>query len=59
VNLDAAEFEMPLTPLVLYLFNPFRPAVLIPVLERLQRSLDSHPRDVIFVYLAPFHSALI
>jgi hypothetical protein len=59
VNLDAAEFEMPLTPLVLYLFNPFRPAVLIPVLQRLQRSLDSHPRDVIFVYLAPFHSALI
>jgi len=59
VNLDATEFEMPLTPLVLYLFNPFRPAVLIPVLQRLQRSLDSHPRDVILIYLAPFHSALI
>jgi len=59
VNLDAAEFEMPLTPLVLYLFNPFRPAVLIPVLQRLQRSLESHPRDVTFFYLAPFHSGLI
>ena len=59
VNLDAAEFELPLTPLVLYLFNPFRPAVLIPVLQRLQRSLDSHPRDVILIYAAPFHAELI
>ena len=59
VNVDAAEFEIPLTPLVLYLFNPFRPAVLIPVLQRLQRSLDSHPRDVILIYAAPFHAGLI
>jgi 16S rRNA G966 N2-methylase RsmD len=59
VNLDAAEFEIPLTPLVLYLFNPFRPAVLIPVLQRLQRSLESHPRDVTLIYAAPFHAALI
>jgi len=59
VNLDAAEFEMPLTPLVLYLFNPFRPAVLIPVLQRLQRSLESHPREVTLIYAAPFHAALI
>jgi hypothetical protein len=59
VNLDAAEFEIPLTPLVLYLFNPFRPGVLIPVLQRLQRSLNSHPRDVILIYAAPFHAALI
>jgi hypothetical protein len=59
VNLDAAEFEMPATPLVLYLFNPFRPAVLVPVLQRLQRSLDSQPRDVTMIYAAPFHAALI
>jgi hypothetical protein len=59
VNLDAAQFEIPLTPLVLYLFNPFRPAVLIPVLQRLQRSLDLHPRDVTLIYEAPFHASLI
>jgi hypothetical protein len=59
VNLDAAEFEMPATPLVLYLFNPFRPAVLVPVLQRLQRSLDAHPRDVTMIYAAPFHAGLI
>jgi len=59
VNLDAAEYDVPLTPLVLYLFNPFRPAVLVPVLQRLQRSLDTHPRDVILIYLAPFHGKVI
>jgi hypothetical protein len=59
VNLDAAQFEIPLTPLVLYLYNPFRPAVLIPVLQRLQRSLDLHPRDVTLIYAAPFHAGLI
>jgi len=59
VNVDAAEFELPLTPLVLYLFNPFRPPVLIPVLQRLQHSLDAHPRDVTLIYMAPFHGPLI
>jgi SAM-dependent methyltransferase len=59
LNVDALEFELPLRPLVLYLFNPFRPAVLIPVLQRLQRSIDLHPRDVILIYQAPFHGSLI
>ncbi len=59
LNLDAAEFDFPLTPLVLYMFNPFGPAVLVPVLQRLQRSLDSHPRDVTLLYETPYHGALI
>ena len=59
LNVDAAEFELPLTPLVLYLFNPFRPPVLIPVLQRLQQSLDAYPRNVTLIYLAPFHAPLI
>lgn len=59
LNADAMEFDMPLTPLVLYFFNPFRPPVWIPVLQRLQRSLDAHPRDVILLYENPCHAALI
>ncbi len=59
LNLDAIEFEVPLTPLVLYFFNPFRPPVWIPVLQRLQRSLNSHPRDVILIYENPCHAGLI
>ena len=59
LNLDALKFEIPRTPLVLFLCNPFRPDVLVPVLQRLQQSLDSHPRDVTLIYGAPFHGGLI
>ena len=59
LNLDAAEFEMPSTPLVLYLFNPFGPGVLTPVLQNLQRSIDVNPREVTLIYMSPFHGALI
>jgi histone methylation protein DOT1 len=59
LNRDAMEFELPLRPLVLYFFNPFRPPVWVPVLQRLQRSLDSHPREVTLIYEAPFHAGLI
>ena len=59
LNVDAVEFELPLKPLVLYLFNPFRPPVLIPLLQRLQRSLNSHPRDVTLLYETPYHAGLI
>ncbi len=59
LNLDATEFEFPLTPLVLYMFNPFRPPVMVPVLQRLQRSLDAHPRAVTLLYETPYHGELI
>ena len=59
LNLDALEYDIPLTPLVLFLCNPFRPDVLVPVLQRIQQSLDSHPRDVTLIYGAPFHAHLI
>ena len=59
LNLDAIQFEVPLTPLVLYFFNPFRPPVWVPVLQRLQRSLESHPRDVTLIYENPCHASLI
>lgn len=59
LNLDAIEYELPLTPLVLYFFNPFRPPIWIAVLQRLQRSLESHPRDVTLLYEAPCHGHLI
>ncbi len=58
LHADATEFSFPLVPLVLYFFNPFGPAVLVPVLRNLQRSLESNPRDVVLVYMAPFHGDL-
>ncbi len=56
---DAAAFELPARPLVLYLANPFGPGVLVPVLRNLQRSLERDPRDVILLYAAPFHDPLV
>jgi len=59
VNLDAADFQLPPTSLVLYLFNPFGAAVLTTVLQKLQASIESNPREVLLIYGAPFHDALI
>jgi len=59
VNQDAIRFEFPELPLVIYMFNPFRPEVLVPVFRNLQASLERFPRDVILLYQAAFHGKLI
>jgi len=58
VNVDAREYEFPLTPLVIYLFNPFRHELLGRVLEKLDASIAAAPRDVIVVYLNPLDAYL-
>jgi SAM-dependent methyltransferase len=52
---DAAEFEFPIEPLVIYLFNPFGPEVVVKVLANLSRSLSMHPRSCWIVYVNPRH----
>jgi hypothetical protein len=44
--IDAADFVPPVTPLVLFFFNPFAKPVMLAVMESLQRSLAACPRDV-------------
>lgn len=51
INVDAREYEFPRTPLVVYLFSPFRHELLERVLQNLDRSLEESPRDVLVVYL--------
>jgi hypothetical protein len=58
VNVDAREYEFPLTPLVVYLFNPFRHELLRQVLKNLDDSIAAHPRDVLVVYLNPLDAYL-
>jgi predicted RNA methylase len=43
---DAADFVLPVTPLVLFFANPFAKPVMSAVMENLQRSLAECPRDV-------------
>lgn len=55
VNGDAREFEFPVTPLVLFLFNPLPESALMRVVENLERSLRQHPRAVYVLY----HNAVL
>jgi SAM-dependent methyltransferase len=50
---DARDYEFPLEPLVLYLFNPISQAGLVRVVTNLERSLRVHPRDVYILYHNP------
>jgi SAM-dependent methyltransferase len=47
--MDAAEYEPPLEPLVLYFFNPFDAPVMRRVLARVRASLERRPRPVYIV----------
>jgi len=53
VQQDAAAFEWPHRPTVVYLFNPFGERTLRAVLARLSASLRAAPRSVLVVYVNP------
>lgn len=59
LHLDATEFTILPVPTVFFLYNPFRPPVLIPVLRKIEKSLSDRPRDVLLIYVAPFHGEAI
>jgi len=48
--MDARDFQFPLEPLVVYLFNPFSEPTFARVLENLRRSAEQAPRDVYMAY---------
>ena len=50
---DAAAYELPPEPLILYLFNPFGAPVLDRVLDNVERSLRRSPRDIYAIYVNP------
>jgi SAM-dependent methyltransferase len=56
---DAAEFDFPADPLVLYLFNPLPAAGLKRVLTHLKQSLNAHPRPVYVLYHNPLLEELL
>jgi|HubBroStandDraft_1064217.scaffolds.fasta_scaffold62966_3 SAM-dependent methyltransferase len=57
--MDASRFVIPTVPTVFFLYNPFGPPVLIPVLRNIEKSLSDAPREVLLVYVAAFHAQLI
>jgi len=56
---DVRDFDFPLEPLVLYLFNPFTESVIRQLLENLRASLAMTPRPVFVIYLRPLCKAVM
>jgi SAM-dependent methyltransferase len=52
---DATEWDMPLEPLVIYLYHPFEREVTRPFVLRLAASLRATPRPCSVIYLNPVH----
>jgi hypothetical protein len=53
--MDATEFDFPLEPLVLFLYNPFGREVIARVAQRLMDSYAATPRPIYVLYINPFH----
>jgi predicted RNA methylase len=53
---DAADYELPLEPLVLFFFNPFGRQVMAAVAARVAASWRSHPRPITVIYLTPYEA---
>ncbi len=51
--MDAAEYDFPAEPTVLFLANPFKGDVLNKVVANIRRSLGDHPRDFMVIYYHP------
>jgi hypothetical protein len=51
---DAADFQFPHEPAVLYLFNPFQGKVMDQVIANLENSLRTAPRDLWVIYGIPW-----
>jgi Methyltransferase domain len=56
---DAAEFDAPPGPLLLYLYNPFGEPVLNAFLDRVEASAKRDPRSIFLAYLNPHWKDLI
>ena len=52
---NASQVELPETPLVIFMFNPFHEQVIQAFLDSLRESLLNNPRPVLIVYSNPKH----
>jgi SAM-dependent methyltransferase len=58
-NINAADYKFPSERFVLFLFNPFSPAVLRPVIRNLERSLREAPREAYVLYANAKHRSIL
>jgi hypothetical protein len=58
-QMDARDFQFPLEPLVVYLFNPFSEPTFAHILENLRQSIEQAPRPVYIAYRFTEFEALL
>lgn len=56
---DAARYEFPLEPTVVFLFNPFGEDTLRAVVDRIEESLTLWPRPFVVAYFNPMHHEVL
>jgi SAM-dependent methyltransferase len=56
---DAAEFDFPAEPTVVYLYNPFPREVMRRVVRNLERSYMAQPRPILVIAVHPRHDSEI
>jgi hypothetical protein len=52
--MDAASYELPGEPVVIFLYNPFGPEVMEKVAARVRASHARRPRELFILYANPF-----
>lgn len=55
IHCDALKYDLPTEPELVFLYNPFGPSMMKVVAERARASLSAAPRDMVVLYLNPFH----
>jgi len=53
VHADATRFALPPSPLILYMYNPFKEDVMREVLANVRADLQSDPRPLLLIYANP------
>ncbi len=56
VHCDAGEYELPDTPIFMFLYNPFGPQTMARVAVRARESLEANPRPFLLAYLNAFQA---
>jgi tRNA A58 N-methylase Trm61 len=58
VLMDVTDYELPESPLVIFLFNPFEGPIMAGLVEKVKKSFASHPRPLVVIYFTPKHADL-
>ncbi|WP_028484256.1 class I SAM-dependent methyltransferase [Thioalkalivibrio sp. ALE17] len=56
---DAGAYDLPSGDLLIYLFNPFKAAIMERLLENLENAMRTEPREVLVVYQNPTQRKLL